>query len=483
LLSKPERAEEARRLFKGTDVDVLINGCKDSGVELNCEGTRHLGAAVGTEDFKTRFVKTKVTNWVQAVEKLAVVAQSQPHAAFASFTHCLQSQWTFLARSMPRTSPLFQPLEDAIRKVLIPALLRRDVTDLERDILGLPARFGGLGLYKPTEECQLAHDNSLLISLPLVRLISRQEAELDPKAIMDETKAIRRQIDAESEKRHKARSAELYEAAPAETKLCLKVANEKGASSWITAAPSFDHETILHKGEFTDAVYMRYGWAIPDLPLVCACGESFSVQHALDCLLGGYRTIQHNEVRDVFAHAMREAGHTAVEVEPALQPLTGEVFDFKSANKEPDARSDIKVRGFWRNMQQAFFDVKVVSPYARSYSRLTAAQLYRMAEKSKMREYAERIREVEHGTFNALVFTTAGGAAPQSSAILKRLAEQISEKKNLHRSVVSGWLRCRLSFALLRTSLLCLRGTRRKRHFNHSDNDIELAVSEAKMAY
>ena len=89
---------------------------------------------------------------------------------------------------MPRTSPLFQPLEDAIRKVLIPALLRRDVTDLERDILGLPARFGGLGLYKPTEECQLAHDNSLLISLPLVRLISRQEAELDPKAIMDETK-------------------------------------------------------------------------------------------------------------------------------------------------------------------------------------------------------------------------------------------------------------------------------------------------------
>jgi len=238
-------------------VDVLINGCKDSGVELNCEGTRHLGAAVGTEDFKTRFVKTKVTNWVQAVEKLAVVAQSQPHAAFASFTHCLQSQWTFLARSMPRTSPLFQPLEDAIRKVLIPALLRRDVTDLERDILGLP------GLYKPTEECQLAHDNSLLISLPLVRLISRQEAELDPKAVMDETKAIRRQIDAESEKRHKARSAELYEAAPAETKLCLKVANEKGASSWITAAPSFDHETILHKGEFTDPVR----WAIPDLRL------------------------------------------------------------------------------------------------------------------------------------------------------------------------------------------------------------------------
>jgi len=301
--------------------------------------------------------------------------------------------------------------------------LKRDVTDLERDILALPARFGGLGVFKPMDECELAHANSLLISLPLVRLISRQEAELDPVSLGDEIKGIRRQMDSESEKRHKARLDELNAVAPASMQLCLKVANEKGASSWVTAAPSFDHKTALHKGEFTDAVYMRYGWTIPDLPTVCACGENFSMQHSLDCLLGGYRTIQHNEVRDVLAQAMREAGHSAVEVEPALQPLSGEVFEFKSANKEPDARSDIKVSGFWRNMQQAFFDVKVVSPYARSYSRLTAAQLYRMAEKSKMREYSERIREVEFGSFNALVFTTAGGAAPQSSAILKRLAE------------------------------------------------------------
>jgi hypothetical protein len=111
LLSKPDRVEEAKKWFKGTDVEVMANGCKDSGVELNCEGTRHLGAAVGTEDFKAKFVKAKVANWIKAVEKLAEVSQSQPHAAFAAFTHCLQSQWTFLARSMPRTSQLFQPLE------------------------------------------------------------------------------------------------------------------------------------------------------------------------------------------------------------------------------------------------------------------------------------------------------------------------------------------------------------------------------------
>ena len=79
---------------------------------------------------------------------------------------------------------------------------------------------------------------------------------------------------------------------------------------------------------------------------------SVDIQHAL-----GFRTIQHNEVRDTIAQCMREAGHTAVEVEPQLQPLSGEVFDYKSANKEAEARSDIKCCGFWSKMR---LDVKVV---------------------------------------------------------------------------------------------------------------------------
>ena len=65
-------------------------------------------------------------------------------------------------------------------------------------------------------------------------------------------------------------------------------------------------------------------------------------------MIGGYRTIQHNEVRDLVAKVMKEAGHRAVEVEPALQPLSGEIFERKSANKKDEARSDVKCTGFWR---------------------------------------------------------------------------------------------------------------------------------------
>ena len=130
-------------------------------------------------------------------------------------------------------------------------------------------------------------------------------------------------------------------------------------------------------------------------------------------------------------------------------------------------------------MRQAYFDVKVVSPFARSYAHMTPAALFKMAERSKIREYQERIRNVEHGDFNPLVFTCAGGMAPQTQIVVKRLAEKMSLKQNLPLSVVSGWLRCRLSFALLRTTLLCVRATRRKKVVY--ENNIELAVNAARI--
>ena len=79
-------------------------------------------------------------------------------------------------------------------------------------------------------------------------------------------------------------------------------------------------------------------------------------------------------------------------------------------------------------MRQAFFDIKVISPYARSYKNYNPTGLYRHAEALKDREYKQRINEIEHADFMPLVFTCACGIAPKSRILLKRLAEMISEK-------------------------------------------------------
>ena len=46
-----------------------------------------------------------------------------------------------------------------------------------------------------------------------------------------------------------------------------------------------------------------------------------------------------------------------VEIEPSLQPVTGEVLN-SGANKAPDARLDVHCRGFWEKQTAAFFDIE-----------------------------------------------------------------------------------------------------------------------------
>jgi hypothetical protein len=64
---------------------------------------------------------------------------------------------------MPGIEPQLQPLENVIRERFLPALFRREVRALEREIFGLPARMGGMGIFNPTEESTLAFSNSMIV--------------------------------------------------------------------------------------------------------------------------------------------------------------------------------------------------------------------------------------------------------------------------------------------------------------------------------
>ena len=55
---------------------------------FSTEGERYLGGAVGTS-FIRQYVKRKVECWVSELEKLSTIAETQPHAAYAAYTHGL----------------------------------------------------------------------------------------------------------------------------------------------------------------------------------------------------------------------------------------------------------------------------------------------------------------------------------------------------------------------------------------------------------
>ena len=117
-------------------------------------------------------------------------------------------------------------------------------------------------------------------------------------------------------------------------------------------------------------------------PTKCVCSEDFSVEHALNCKKGGFISSRHNDVRDFTAELLSEVCHD-VAVEPLLTPLTGEMFKYKSANVEDNARLDVSARGVWMRGSKAYFDVKVFNPLAKTYSKQTLKAAHNQNERIK----------------------------------------------------------------------------------------------------
>ena len=72
------------------------------------------------------------------------------------------------------------------------------------------------------------------------------------------------------------------------------------------------------------------------------------------------------------------------------------------------------------------------------------------------------------GSFTPIVFSTTGGMGAEAQTFYRRLAGQLSIRKNMPFHLTMKWLRTQLSVILLRSSLLCLRGSRslRRRRLN-----------------
>ena len=147
--------------------------------------------------------------------------------------------------------------------------------------------------------------------------------------------------------------------------------------------------------------------------------------------------------------------------EPHLQPVTGEVLKGASAIREDGARLDIAASGFWGGRyERCFFDVRVFNPHATSNRQQSLAQTYKKHEHVKSRAYEQRVKEIEHGTFTPLVMSSSGGAGNTATVCLKRLASMLAEKWGMPYSTTLAWMRCNLSFMLLRSSIQCIRGAR-----------------------
>ena len=243
----------------------------------------------------------------------------------------------------------------------------------------------------------------------------------------------------------------------------------KEDSSSATVLP-FDMDGNQRRLQFRDGLAIRYGWEPNNTPTSCPCGENFNLAHARHCVKARYTHMRHNKIRDTFANLMKDVRFD-VELEPKLQPLEGESFD--------DRTTATIVYG---KFNSTFFDVKIFNPHAKSCPR-TIKEAYKRHKAQKLLKYEQRIVEVKNSSFNPRVFATTGGAAPTASKVMSRLAFKLSEKSEDTYAEVMDYIRTKVSFALLKSSVLCLRGCRSlKRQPEIVDSAIGAIVQEGRLS-
>ena len=222
---------------------------------------------------------------------------------------------------------------------------------------------------------------------------------------------------------------------------------------------------------------IRYNLPLLRLPEKCVCSTNFDIEHALNCKKGGFISNRHNTIRDFTAHVLKEVTND-VEVEPLLEPHTGEKLN-KSSISTDNARVDIAARNVWIKGQRVYFDVRVFNPLSRTYRDLSLSKVYERSEKEKKRSYNERILQIQHGSFTPLIFSTLGGMGRECSTFYSKLAEMVAEKKGTNKSETTTWLRTGLSFAILRATNICIRGSRGLKRVITEDIDYTVVNKES----
>ena len=205
---------------------------------------------------------------------------------------------------------------------------------------------------------------------------------------------------------------------------------------------------------------LRYGWNIPNTPSYCQCKAENDIDHALNCKMGGYVYMRHNRVRDLEASLMKEVCHN-VTIEPELLPIERDGSQ-RRGNTKIKARLDVAGVGVWGAYEKTFLDIRIMHPNSPSYMNDQIEDLYASHEQEKKRNYGERVLQVERGSFTPIVGSTFGGWGKEADKHHKRIATLIASKKNEEYTDVISYIRTRLRFSILKSTLIAVRGVRGK---------------------
>ena len=346
---------------------------------------------------------------------------------------------SFITRTAPSSSALLETSEAIVRESILQALTSKgEPLPIEREVFSLPLKSGGLGIDCPKNN----HDDNKL-SKKLYQPLEDKDpltAELWQKRTLDDLLNAKKIAEKISNVKNVLSTEQSY---------AVERASEKGATAWLNVLPLKRYGFQLNKFVFRNGLSLRFSWNPKNAPLNCPCGEIFSMTHALHCPKGCYTIVRHNEIRDTFANLMSEVCRD-VAVEPLLQPLDGETLD-RNSTATDDFCVDMKANSLWGTVfDRTFLDVKIFNPLAKSCLK-TIRDSYKYHE--------ELNSNMDRGLETSRTALSTPSCFRQLEAVLRWVkswndAHKICEKREEKYSDVMSFFRTKISFALLKSSIL-----------------------------
>ena len=367
-------------IVKSKNKEAIAEQVFGDSVKITTDGKRHLGAVIGSKEYKDAYCNEKIDDWKHELEILCKIAKTQPQAAYIAYTKEYKSKFAHFFRTIDNFESYIAQIDDLLKEKLIPSLFGIDSTYPfipERYVLSLPTREGGLGIPLLYEQASQQFDGSKLITKHHVKAIINQKKDIIPDDNCD-MKQLKNQHTQNVKNIIKQQITDIKTRLPYDTLRYFDQAREKGASSWLNALPLSEQGFDLTKTEFRDALCLTYNLKLNGLPSFCPCRNQFNVTHALSCKKGGFVSKRHDNIKDTLTILLDKVCH--VMSEPPLIPIEHEQFKLKSANTANEARLDIKASDFWQNGQTAFFDIRVTHVNADSNKNKTCEAIYREHE-------------------------------------------------------------------------------------------------------
>ena len=136
---------------------------------------------------------------------------------------------------------------------------------------------------------------------------------------------------------------------------------------------------------------------------------------------------------------------------------------------------DLGVRGVWNPQKQLMIDFKVVNTDAASYVGRSVRSVLESAAAGKKAKHKQACAD-RRADFTPFVCSTDGAIHREGQHFLRRLSARLSAKWEMPYARAMNFLRTRMSLAILRATVQCLRGARRKFFAMSPDSGAAIAL-------